>query len=64
MDRKDQDSRGVGLKITSAQREYYRYRGVAAEVQRRGLPDQPGRDFSRLPRRAERSNDRASALPT
>lgn len=27
----------IGMKITTAQREYFRYTGVAAEVERRGM---------------------------
>jgi hypothetical protein len=27
----------IGLKITAAQREYFRYTGVSAELERRGL---------------------------
>jgi len=37
----------VGLKITSAQREYYRYTGVSAEVERHGHGSNR-QDFSRL----------------
>jgi hypothetical protein len=37
-----------GVKITSAQREYYRYTGVSAEVERHGMGSNP-RDFPRVP---------------
>ena len=43
----------IGLKITSAQREYYRYTGVSAEVQQRGIQYIPRPDFARLPRREQ-----------
>jgi hypothetical protein len=43
----------IGLKITSAQREYYRYTGVSAEVQRRNIQYMPRPDFARLPRREQ-----------
>ena len=45
---------GIGLKITSAQRAYYRYTGVSAEVQRHGLRSVPRQDFTRLPRAGKR----------
>ncbi|MFY9744418.1 MAG: hypothetical protein WA252_07280 [Candidatus Sulfotelmatobacter sp.] len=38
-----------GVKITSAQREYYRYTGVSAEVERHGTGSNL-RDFVRIPR--------------
>lgn len=37
----------IGLKITLAQREYYRYTGVSAEAERRGVGTN-SRDFTRL----------------
>ena len=37
-----------GLKITSAQREYYRYTGVSAEVERHGIGSNR-HDFTRVP---------------
>jgi hypothetical protein len=43
----------IGLKITAAQREYYRYPGVSAEVQRHGLHYLQRPDFTRLPRREQ-----------
>ena len=66
MDTKDHDSQAqmgsivpsrtgsaqeVGLKITSAQREYYRYTEVSAEAQRHGFLRYPPPDFTRLPSR-------------
>ena len=38
-----------GLKITPAEREYYRYTGHSEEVERHGIHDLPRPDFSRLP---------------
>ncbi|MFI5103792.1 MAG: hypothetical protein ACHP79_02605 [Terriglobales bacterium] len=40
--------REFGVKITAAQREYYRYTNVSAEVQQRGLRGPSRPDFSRL----------------
>jgi hypothetical protein len=37
-----------GVKITSAQREYYRYTGVSAEVERHGMGSNL-HDFTRIP---------------
>lgn len=50
--------RECGLKITSAQREYYRYTSVSAVVQRRGLRGSIRPDFSRL-RSGEQHEDRS-----
>jgi len=37
-----------GVKITGAEREYYRYTGVSAEVERSGHGSNP-HDFTRIP---------------
>jgi hypothetical protein len=37
-----------GMKITNAQREYYRYTGVSADIERRGRGSNV-HDFTRLP---------------
>lgn len=42
--------RAYGLKISLAQREYYRYTGVSAELERKGIHSSPRPDFTRLPR--------------
>jgi hypothetical protein len=38
----------TGMKISRAQREYYRYTGVSAEAERKGTNFSKERDFSRL----------------
>jgi len=50
-----------GLKVTSAQREYYRYTGISAEFGRYGVHSLPRPDFSRLPRT---TRDREEDSPT
>jgi hypothetical protein len=46
--------REIGLKITSSQREYYRYTDVSAEVQRHRLHTWPRLDFTRISAREQR----------
>jgi hypothetical protein len=54
----------IGLKITSAEREYYRYTGVSAEAERRGV-GKNSPDFSRVRSRAQPDvQDRSSLPPT
>lgn len=48
-----------GVKITAAQREYYRYTNVSAEVQRRGLRGPSRPDFSRLSSSEQQEEDRS-----
>lgn len=54
----------VGLKISSAQREYYRYTGISADIERRGA-GKNSLDFTRLVSREERQvqiNNQAIAV--
>lgn len=47
-----------GMKITAAQREYYRYLGVSADVERRGRGSN-SQDFTRLPKDKQEQTGRA-----
>lgn len=44
-------TRAFGLKISQAQREYYRYTEVSAEFERHGIYAMPRPDFTRLQRK-------------
>jgi hypothetical protein len=57
------DFREVGLKITSAHREYYRYTGVSAEVQRHGFRGRHP-DFTRLSTREQGEQEDRPDLQT
>jgi len=50
-----------GMKITAAQREYYRYTGVSADVERSGRGSNP-HDFTRLPKDQQRAEQDAETL--
>lgn len=52
-------TRDIGMKISPALREYYRYTGVSAEAERRGIDFSKDRDFSRL-----RNEEQDAAPPT
>jgi hypothetical protein len=46
----DRSARVSGLKVSLAQREYYRYTAVSAQFERQGIRSLPRPDFTRLPR--------------
>jgi hypothetical protein len=48
------------MKIAAAQREYYRYSGVSADVERRGLGSN-SHDFTRLPKGKQQQTRKADA---
>jgi hypothetical protein len=52
----------IGMKITAAQREYFRYTGVSSEMERRGLGvSRPGLAWTRRVRQQEA--ERVDAAP-
>ena len=53
-------TRQFGMKITAAQREYYRYTGVSADVERRGRGSN-SHDFTRLPRDKQQETEKGNA---
>jgi hypothetical protein len=57
-------SREFGLKISPAQREYYRYSEASAELQQRGVHSLPRPDFSRGPRTVDVRESEFSTLQT
>jgi hypothetical protein len=51
----------IGLKITAAQREYFRYTSVSAEMERRGLGvSSPELAWARRVKQEEQRRDQAS----
>lgn len=52
---------GTGLKITAAQREYFRYTGSSAEVERRGMGTSRS-EFTWSRRHAQQESNRKGVL--